>query len=75
MLFTLKISDCEFHEDQLSSGITFSWSAGYVNSTVTEYVIIKLCFGKSSIQNSDTQTQNSTFNVDLAIAVWIFFCR
>lgn len=72
MLFTLKISDSEFHEDQLSSGITFSWSAGFVNWIVTEYMIIRPCFGESSTQNSDTQTQNSPFNVDLAIAVWIF---
>lgn len=73
MLFTLKITDCEFHEDQLSSGLTFIWSAGFVNWTVTEYMIIRLCFGESSIPNSDTQ--NSTFNVDLAIAVWTSFCR
>lgn len=73
MLFTLKITECEFHEDQLSSGITFSWSAGFVNWTVTECVIIRPCFGESGIQNSDTHTQNSTFNDDLAIAVWNFW--
>lgn len=53
----LKITDCDFHEDQLGSGITFSWSAGFVNWTVTEYVIIRPCFGESSIQNSDIHTE------------------